>query len=358
MSALSFILMQRPAVWRVCAAIACLAATASLAQQPAAPANAEKTAPSDRATVIVVVGAAGNEEYGEDFKTWAGHWMDAAEKGEARSQSIGLEEETEKGPSDKEQLQAALEKETRQGASELWIVLLGHGTYDRREAKFNLRGEDVTAGELAKWLAPFRRPVAVINAASASSPFINRLAGTDRVIVSATKSGDEINFARFGKFISEAIGGTKADLDKDGQTSLLEAYLMGARMTEEWYKSEGRLASEHALIDDNGDGKGTPASWFRGARAIKKAKDGTSLDGHRAHQFHLIRSEQERRMPPELRQRRDALEMAVIRHREKKDKMSEDAYYTELEGLLLKLARLYEEESGRAKPAAPIKAEP
>ena len=95
-----------------------------------------------------------------------------------------------------------------------------------------------------------------------------------------------------------------------------------------------------------------------GARAVKKAKDGTSLDGHRAHQFHLVRSERERRMPPELRQRRDTLEMAVIRHREKKVKMSEDAYYEALETLLLKLARLYEEESGRVKPASTPNATP
>lgn len=352
MSAVSLTSFHHPAA--LCAALAL--AVSAIGAEESAP--KVKPGPDDRATVVVVVGAAGNEEYGEAFKTWAGHWTEAAKKGGARSLTIGLSDEAENGATDKERLKAALGKEPKQGANELWIVLLGHGTYDRRAAKFNLRKDDMTAGELAKWLAPFRRPLAVINAASSSSPFVNRLAGTDRVIVSATKSGDEINFARFGQFVSEAIGGTEADLDKDGQTSLLEAYLMGSRMTEEWYEGEGRLATEHALLDDNGDGKGTPASWFRGSRAIKKSKDGTSLDGHRAHQFHLVRSEQEKRMPPELRQRRDALEMAVIRHREKKAKMSEDAYYAQLEVLLLKLARLYEEEAGRADSAAPVKPAP
>jgi hypothetical protein len=358
MSAFSNIPRFCPLARALGAALALPAAMATLACAADAPDAATKATANDRATVIVVVGAAGNDEYGESFKTWAGHWAAASKKAEARSLTIGLDESKEGEPTDKERLKAALEKEPKQGGNELWIVLLGHGTYDRRSAKFNLRGDDMTSSDLGRWLADFRRPVAVINTASASSPFINRLAGADRVVISATKSGDEINFARFGQFISEAIGGTKADLDKDGQTSLLEAYLMGSRRTEEWYESEGRLATEHALLDDNGDGKGTPAGWFRGARAVKKAKDGTSLDGHRAHQFHLVRSEQERRMPPELRQRRDTLEMAVIRHREKKVKMSEDAYYEALETLLLKLARLYEEESGRVKPASTPNATP
>ena len=104
-------------------------------------------------------------------------------------------------------------------------MLIGHGTFDGREAKFNLRGPDVTDVELADWLLPFKRPVVVINCASASGPFINRLSGANRVVVTATKSGNEINFARFGQYIAEAIADPRADLDKDGQVSLLEAFL-------------------------------------------------------------------------------------------------------------------------------------
>lgn len=300
---------------------------------------------ADRATVLVVTGAGGGEEFDQSFKNWAERWTNAAKKAEARLISIGPAADVESESSDKELLRDALIAEPKRGSGEFWIVLLGHGAFDRRSAKFNLRGADISAGELARLLVPFRRPVAVIAAFSSSGPYIARLAGGDRVIVSATKSGDEINYSRFGQFVSEAIGDTGADLDKDGQTSLLEAWLTASRKVEDWYKGEGRLATEHALLDDNGDGKGTPADWFRGIRAVKKAKDGTSRDGNRAHQFHLIRSEQEKRMSPELRARRDRLELEVIRHRETKARMSEDAYYAKLEELLLKLARLYAEES-------------
>ena len=69
--------------------------------------------------------------------------------------------------------------ETTGSMEPLWLVLIGHGTFDGHTAKFNLRGPDVSATDLAEWLAEMKRPLAVINCASSSSPFINRLAGVD-----------------------------------------------------------------------------------------------------------------------------------------------------------------------------------
>ena len=90
-----------------------------------------------------------------------------------------------------------------------------------------------------------------------------------------------------------------ADLDKDGQTSLLEAFLIASKQTADYYKSQARLSSEHALIDDNADGKGTPADWFEGTRLTRKPKDGAA-DGLKANQFHLIRTTSDRRSRPRL----------------------------------------------------------
>ena len=109
------------------------------------------------------------------------------------------------GPPDRERLRTALAEKGTAGLEPLWVVLIGHGTFDGREAKFNLRGPDVTDIELAEWLKPIRRPLAIINGASASGPFLNRLSGEGRVVVTATRSGDEQNFARFGGYIAEAI---------------------------------------------------------------------------------------------------------------------------------------------------------
>jgi hypothetical protein len=312
---------------------------------PAAPAGHDAESDSPTSTILLVVGAAGEETFGAQFQSWALAWTNHAQKARATLISVGLDESS--GPTDKDRVRAYLTDEPKEGLGILWVVLIGHGTYDGQVAKFNLRGPDLSAAELKAWLEPFRRPLAVINTASSSGPFLNALSTTGRVVITATKSGFEQNFARFGHYFSEAIGDPRADLDKDDQISLLEAYLSASRQVAEFYEQEGRLATEHALLDDNADGLGTPADWFRGVRALKKAEEGASPDGLRAHQLHLIPSDRERQMPAEMRARRDALELNLAQLRDTKSAMTEEAYYRELEGLLVALARLYEASEAR-----------
>jgi hypothetical protein len=296
--------------------------------------------PKDTPSVLVVVGAPGSDEYRSEFHHWASLWRAAAEK--ASAQFLELGEEPEAAPPDRERLRAALAERASAGLEPLWLVLIGHGTFDGREAKFNLRGPDVTDLELAEWLKPIQRPVVILNCFSASGPFLSRLSAPTRVVVTATRSGDEQNFARFGQYLAESIADPRGDLDKDGQVSLLEAFLVASNRVAEFYRTQSRLATEHPLIDDNGDRLGTPADWFRGIHATKRAKDGAELDGVRAHQHHLILSDREQRMSPERRQHRDQLERSAAELRSKKDHISEDEYYAQLESIMIKLARLYE----------------
>jgi hypothetical protein len=289
------------------------------------------------ASVLLVVGAPGEEEFGEMFDEWAQLWKDAASKTGAKVTSVGGT------TNDFDLVRTNLAQEATNQSDELWLVLIGHGTFDGKEPKLNLRGPDLSGSNLAEWLKPFRRPVAIINCASASGAFLATLSASDRIVITATRSGHEQNFARFGGFISKAIGDAKADLDKDGQTSLLEAYLIASRQVAEFYKTDGRLATEHSLLDDNGDGLGTPADWFRGIRAIKRARDGGALDGLRAHQFHLVRSDAEQKMASEVRANRDAIELKIARLRDNKAGLPEEEYYRQLEPLLLELARIYQQ---------------
>jgi hypothetical protein len=297
-------------------------------------------AAADQTTLVVAVGAPGETEFGADFAKQAELWAAAAKTAGAAVTVIGTE--TPGAVSDHDRLQQTLSAETKAGVGELWVVLIGHGTFDGKEAKFNLRGPDLATAELAEWLKPFQRPIAIIDTSSASAPFLAKLSAPNRVVITSTRSGAEQNYARFGKFFAESIIDPAADLDKDGQVSLLEAFLSAARKTAEFYKTDGRLATEHALLDDNGDGLGTPADWFRGVRATKRAKDGAALDGTRAHQFHLLRSAAEKELPPELRTKRNDLELQIEKLRETKAKLKEEEYYRELEKLLLGLAELYE----------------
>jgi hypothetical protein len=294
----------------------------------------------DRPTVVVVVGAPGQTEYEAEFRRWADLWQAAAGKAGARLIRIG-DGKPESASPDRDRLRSAI-AEDQSSTGPFWLVLIGHGSFDGREAKFNLRGPDVTEAELAGWLAPVKRPIAVLDCSSSSSPFLGKLSGENRVVVTATRSGNESNFSRFGQYLAESIADPRADLDKDGQVSLLEAYLAAAVRTAEFYKSKARLATEHALLDDNGDKLGTPPDWFHGIRATKRAKDGAPADGLRAHQWHLIPSDRERSIPTEVRRERDRIELAIAALRDQKGTLAEDDYYARLEPLMVELARLYD----------------
>lgn len=174
------------------------------------------------------------------------------------------------------------------------------------------------------------------------------LGGPDRTVITATRSGNERNFARFGQYLAAALGDPAADQDQDGRTSLLEWFVAASSGTTAFYLEEGRIQTEHALIDDNGDGKGTPAAWFRGLRATTKSKDNTPLDGSRSLQTTLVPDAVTRQMSPDQLTERTKLEKDLNALREKKSALSGDDYYGQLEVLLRQLAEVYQE-----PPAAP-----
>ncbi len=314
---------------------ACLLATLPLHADPT----------PDRPSLIIATGAGGEDTYATAFAQWTDHWQKAGAAASAQITPLKPGETNAR-----EQLRKALEMEAKESSAALWLVLLGHGAFDGRDAKFNLPGDDLAVSELAAWLQPFQRPVVVVCGFSASGAFLKPLSAPGRIVLTATRSGAENNYARLGGYLSETIASPSADLDKDGQTSLLEAWLAAAQRTADFYKNEERLATEHPLLDDNGDGLGTPADWFQGVRVVKKSSDQRAPDGLRAHQMHLVPSAAERSLPAAERTKRDGLERELAQLRETKATLPEDEYYAQLEALLLRLARLYRESSAGAQP--------
>ncbi|MEI8384176.1 MAG: hypothetical protein WCJ09_28970 [Planctomycetota bacterium] len=302
-------------------------------------AQAQDAAKTTKPTLILVVGANGAPQYEPMFAEWADRWLAAANQAGFHCVVVGRDKEVP-DQTDKQRLLAIVDEAASDKGVELWLVMIGHGTYDRREARFNLRGPDLSAVELASWLKPVDRPMAIINCASASAPFVPLLSGPKRVVIAATKSGAEQNFARFGDYMSQAIGDASADLDKDEQTSLWEAFLRASRRTAEFYTTDGRLQTEHALLDDSGDGLGVRADQFRGLTPIEQTTDGKPLDGQSAHQWHLIRNATDAALPSDVLKKRDALEVAILQLRSKKKSMDRTAYFQELERLLVELAEL------------------
>jgi len=329
--------MEGDAVVKRVAQIAMLACVAVFGIVPVQEALAQTT--PTKPTLVLVLGAPGQEEFQTNFLRQAELWTRVCERAQATIVRIGLD--TNSTTSDCERLKQTLASEQKEGREALWLVLVGHGTFDGKEARFNLRGPDVTATDVAEWLKPFRRPVVFIDTSAASAPFLNKLSATNRVVITATRSGSEQNFTRYGLFLAEALTDDQSDLDQDGQVSLLEAFLTASARVAEFYRTEGRLATEHALLDDDGDGRGTPADWFRGIRPIKKPQGNASVDGARAHQLHLVLSQAEQAIPPDVRSKRDVLELEIGRLRAKKSQHPDEKYYGELENLLLRLANTY-----------------
>lgn len=295
---------------------------------------AEKPAP--QANIVLAVGAAGTEDYGKQFLEWTANWKTVAEKANAKLTIIG----DSKGDSkDVDALEKAIKSLPADAPG--WIVLIGHGTYANKIAKFNLRGPDVSATQMAQWLKDCKSPIVLVNCASSSAPFINKLSGANRVIVTATRSGSEFNFARFGKYFAEAIVSADSDIDHDDEVSVHEAFLRASAEVKQFYEADARIMSEHALIDDNGDGRGTPANMYRGIRPIGKAKDGANLDGRKAKGFGLSPSGKSLALTQQQKKRRDEIENQLETLRLDKGNLSEQEYDEKLEPLMLELAKIY-----------------
>ena len=285
--------------------------------------------------LLIVVGAEGSLEFAAPFAEAATLWAQAAEAA-ADVNTVLIDNRAD--------LKVVIERHLEKSPPELWIVLIGHGTFDGRSAKFNLEGEDVSAKELGEWLKSWESgELVVINTASASAPFISELAGPNRTVITATKSGAEVNITRFGGFLAEALLSNQADLNKDSQVSVLEAFLLASSHTAEFYEKERRLATEQGLIDDNGDGKGTRADWFEGLRVVKKVGEEAAPDGQRARNVHLVPSDLDRQLSAEARQRRNELELAAEALRERRGEIGDEAYYRELEAVFVEIAKIYGE---------------
>jgi len=295
----------------------------------------------ERQEILVVVGTSGTPEFGEAFSEAAQAWADAASEAEASYTIIGLEESADEAEEDRALVQQWLATAARDGTRPLWFVYIGHGTNDGRQAKLNLRETDITAEELRDWLVPFTRPMVAVLGNSASGPFLPQISAQNRVVITATTSGDELNYARFGTYFAHVVADPAADIDQDGQTSLLEAFVTTSQRVELFYTEAGRMASEHALLDDNGDKRGTPPDWFNGVRLTKSPEDGGRADGTDAHRIALVENEWERSLTPGQRILRDELEGELEELRARKSELLIDDYLRELEIILRRISPVY-----------------
>jgi hypothetical protein len=214
------------------------------------------------------------------------------------------------------------------------LFLIGHGTFDGEEYKFNVPGPDITARELSQLVnrIPARRQL-VVNMTSCSGASFTSLARKDRIVVTATKSGTEKNAPVFARFWVDALKDPAADTDKNGTISALEAFSYAQKRTSAYFEAEKLLATEHAMMTDTGktagvrdatpsSGEGLLASAFP---LVRPASVGTTTAASPAKQ--------------RLFAKKEDLEAKIDRLKYQKAALAPDVYKQELGSLLLELAR-------------------
>jgi len=312
------------------------------------------TSPVSPRRVCLVVGAAGEPEYGEEFQKWANRIRSAMKDGdwlnldgvEDRVEPDGDSASTGTETASHRELILRWIREAPDTSGENWFVFLGHGTHEGKVTQLNLLGPDLSSTELADALRGKEGKWVFVFCNSSSAPFLASIAGPNRVVVTATKSGAEQNFSRFGDYFSQALSDTTSDLDHDNALSVLEVFLTASNGVAKYYEDRGLLATEQALLDDTGDGRGTPAVFYRGLRAVKGPADKASLDGNLAKRI-TIDGESVVRFSTDWFERRDKLEEELERLRSRKGDMDIDEYYGEIERVFLLLARIKAESEKR-----------
>jgi hypothetical protein len=216
------------------------------------------------------------------------------------------------------------------------LMLIGHGTYDEFDYKFNLPGPDLSATQLAALLdkLPTTHQL-VVNMTSASGGSMAVLAKAKRVLITATKAGTEKNATVFPRYWIEGMRDPAADSDKNEIVTALEVFRYAEEKTAKFYETQKRLSTEHALIEDAGKGEGVK---------LPSAENGEGLTAGRFAVLHLGTAAAQSRDPAKLAllKKKEELEASIDDLKYRKASMAVQEYRQQLQTFLLELARTQE----------------
>lgn len=294
--------------------------------------------PPDRSKhALIIVGIAGEDSYATRFSSWKERLKRAlAERlGFAADQIQVL---TEKPLAGERRSTTAVIGEAVEGLrqvvsadQQVFVFVIGHGSFDGATARLNLPGPDMTAGEFAALVGSLAvERLVVVNMTSCSGEYLKLMGGPGRVLISATRSGMEQNAPKFAEHFIAALEGPAADLDRNRRLSVLEAFEYGTRLTASSYEKTGRLVTEHALIEDNGDGVGHPQAEA-GDGGLARVTYLDSLPRQQAGGDPVLTKLYEERL---------RLEGAIEQLKGRKDRTPPEEYGAQLEKTLVEMARL------------------
>jgi hypothetical protein len=294
------------------------------------------SASAEERFAIVLSGASGGPKYAEQMAEWrAGIRSSLIDRYRFSAESVRVfvDETVKTGEQGTAQnvrnAIAALRKQLTRDDVVL-MILLGHGTYDGDSAKFNLVGPDLTAAEWATLLNGLPGRLVVVNTTAASFPFLERLSGPSRIVITATDSAAQKYATVFPEYFVKAMSEASTDLDKNNRTSVFEVFAATSQAVKQHYEQRGQLATERAVFDDNGDGVGREA-------------EAPGPDGALARLLYLDAELPAAANNPELAaliKRRLELETEAEALKQKKGSMPDPVWEAEYEKLMLELARV------------------
>ncbi len=293
--------------------------------------------------LLVVSGMGGEPQYRASFAEWSTTLLSAAQEklGLPADHIVYLCEDPDRFTGSRKSTKTNLDTAVSEiaGRAEpdavVVIVFIGHGSAAGRSARINLPGPDVTADEIAVLLTKFpTQQLVVANLASASGGFVPVLSAPRRTIITATRSGRERYETVFASFFVRAFATEGADTNKDEQVSILEAFEFARLEVNRHYETGNQLVTEHALLDDNGDGEGSMEPDPEAGDGALAA--GLFLDNPMEAAVVALPDDPEIRALYEARQQ---LEQEIAALRARKNELSPEAYESELERLALALAR-------------------
>ena len=213
------------------------------------------------------------------------------------------------------------------------LFLIGHGTFDDIDYKINIPGPDITASELSAALEKIAARQVIVNGTSSSGGAIPKLQKDKRVLITATKSGNEKNATVFPRFWIEAFRDGAADTDKNQTLTALEAFKYAEAKTKGYYDTQKRLATEHSVLEDTGKGEGVKDPG---------AANGQGLTANRLPVLHLgsVASFVNNPAKQALLKQKDDLETKIDELKYRKAATDERQYTTQMRQLLLELAKI------------------
>jgi hypothetical protein len=286
---------------------------------------------------LVVTGASGGPQYAEKYDEWRSSFVQLLQGplGYAEDHVLVLAEEEFAGAqkATRENVRSAIADLRKRATKDdvVLVVLVGHGSgADSGEAKFNLVGPDLSARDWADLLKPVAGRLVFINAASGSFPFMQELSARNHVVITANDSAAQTFETVLPQFLAPGMKDEAADLDKNGRVSLWETFVFTSAGVKGWFDQRAQLATEHPVLDDDGDGVG-------------RQVDDQSPDGMLARVTYLQSDAPIDTGNPEttaLLRRKVELNTQLEELRARKDTLLPEDYENALEKLLLELARI------------------